>query len=98
MQFKKTLRLTLFNIFYAFSIELRQLKTSWDLSCARICETEEKVALQDKQIDAMLLQIPILETQETEISNAVSDNQNITEIRTHRSILYFNERNMQYLQ
>lgn len=57
------------------------MKSSWDLSCARICETEEKVALKDKQIEAMLQQIPILETQETKLSKTVSDNQNITQIR-----------------
>lgn len=37
----------------------------------------------DKQVDAMLQQIPVLETQETEISYAVSVNQNVTEIRVY---------------
>ncbi|MCI4374316.1 hypothetical protein PGIGA_G00004870 [Pangasianodon gigas] len=53
--------------------EIQQLKSSWDVTCARIRETEEKVAFKDKQIEAMLQQIPILETQETEISNAVME-------------------------
>ncbi|KAM9487715.1 coiled-coil domain-containing protein 178 [Clarias gariepinus] len=53
--------------------ELQQLKTSWDLCCTRIRETEERVAFTDKQVDAMLRQIPILEAQETELSNAVME-------------------------
>lgn len=73
---------TSFNFLVAFSTELQQLKSSWDLSCARIRETEEKVAFKDKQIEAMLQQIPILETQATELSNVVSINQNITQKRT----------------
>ncbi|XP_017320591.1 coiled-coil domain-containing protein 178 isoform X3 [Ictalurus punctatus] len=51
--------------------QLQQLRSSWDDSCARIRETEEKVVFNDKQVDAMLQQIPVLETQETEISYAV---------------------------
>ncbi|XP_046704562.1 coiled-coil domain-containing protein 178 isoform X1 [Silurus meridionalis] len=51
--------------------ELQQLKASWDVSSAIICETEEKSALKDKQVEAMLQQIPTLETQETELSNSV---------------------------
>ncbi|KAI5105991.1 coiled-coil domain-containing protein 178 isoform X3, partial [Silurus meridionalis] len=50
--------------------ELQQLKASWDVSSAIICETEEKSALKDKQVEAMLQQIPTLETQETELSNS----------------------------
>ncbi|XP_060777011.1 coiled-coil domain-containing protein 178 [Neoarius graeffei] len=53
--------------------ELQQLKSSWDVSCARMRKAEEKVVFKDKQVDAMLQQIPILETQETEISNAVME-------------------------
>lgn len=70
-----------FNFIGVFRTELQQLKSSWDVSCARMRKAEEKVVFKDKQVDAMLQQIPILETQETEISNAVSVKQNITEIR-----------------
>ncbi|KAK3551466.1 hypothetical protein QTP70_017410 [Hemibagrus guttatus] len=52
---------------------LQQLKSSWDASCARIRETEEKVAFKDKQVDAMLQQIPVLEKQETELIDAVME-------------------------
>lgn len=68
-------------------MELQQLKSSWDASCARIHETEEKVAFKEKQVDAMLQQIPVLERQESELSDAVSVNQIITEIRTSRAII-----------
>lgn len=68
-------------------MELQQLKSSWDASCARIRETEEKVAFKEKQVDAMLQQIPVLERQETELSDTVSVNQIITEIGTSRAII-----------
>ncbi|GAA6091823.1 coiled-coil domain-containing protein 178 isoform X1 [Tachysurus ichikawai] len=53
--------------------ELQQLKSSWDVSCARIRETEEKVAFTEKQVDAKLQQIVVLERQETKLSSAVME-------------------------
>ncbi|KAK2855365.1 hypothetical protein Q7C36_007234 [Tachysurus vachellii] len=53
--------------------ELQQLKSSWDVSCARIRETEEKVAFTEKQVDAKLQQIVMLERQENELSSAVME-------------------------
>lgn len=71
------------NVFFALSTELQQLKSSWEVSRARIRETKEKVAFEEKQVDSMLQQIPDLERQETELCSAVSVDQNVTEIRTY---------------
>ncbi|XP_066540023.1 coiled-coil domain-containing protein 178 isoform X2 [Hoplias malabaricus] len=51
--------------------ELQQLKSLWDGYCARIRETEEKLALSDEQLEAMLLRIPLLQAQETRVSETV---------------------------
>ncbi|XP_047667062.1 coiled-coil domain-containing protein 178 isoform X2 [Tachysurus fulvidraco] len=53
--------------------ELQQLKSSWDVSCARMRETEEKVVFTEKQVDAKLQQIVMLERQETKLSSAVME-------------------------
>ncbi|KAI4893351.1 hypothetical protein NFI96_024140 [Prochilodus magdalenae] len=53
--------------------DLQQLKSSWDCYHTRVSETEEKIALNDKQLEAILLRIPFLEGQETKINNAIME-------------------------
>lgn len=65
---------------FAFSTKLQQLESSRDLCCARIREADEKAAFKDAETDALLQRIPVLETRERELSNAVSADQNIPHI------------------
>ncbi|XP_076826397.1 coiled-coil domain-containing protein 178 [Brachyhypopomus gauderio] len=50
---------------------LQQLTSYWDFYCLQVRETEEKTAMKDTQLHDVVQQIQLLETQETQMNNAV---------------------------
>ncbi|KAK1794850.1 hypothetical protein P4O66_010052, partial [Electrophorus voltai] len=51
--------------------EFQHLKSYWDFCCFKVRKTEENIALKDTQLNTMIQQIQLLETQEIKINTTV---------------------------
>ncbi|XP_035386382.1 coiled-coil domain-containing protein 178 isoform X2 [Electrophorus electricus] len=51
--------------------EFQHLKSYWDFCCFEVRKTEENIALKDTQLNTMIQQIQLLETQEIKINTTV---------------------------